>query len=222
MAYSDTYIANERRTIIVGRVCSCCGSPVLSRIVVHSMAVTSANTEAIQLAEAAVKKDVAETIHEIEISKRDHVAITRRLCSENEVLGKETFTRLQGINDVCPNCFSSEPWMPERLSSKKMEELSDENYPAIFRTDAEARNWALGQVAARVQQIQRQRQSPKAIADARNEIQSINTAMQELDDARLVLDLQEQKVALVKQREALKAQKYDIGCQICRSAMQGR
>lgn len=153
-----------------------------------------------------------ETIREIEICKRDRCAI-RGSAHPDDVqsfhVGRETFVR--GINEPCPNCGGTEPWMPAQRPSKLLEELSDENFPTIFPNDAYAREWALEQVAEKVRQVQLLRQSPQTVAAAQSRVQALKAEMEALEIRRRELKPLNEKYAYVRELETLEENKYDIG-----------
>ena len=212
------YTYNERRTFIVGRVCSCCGCPVLSRTSVQfaGRAYFSNNSQRWKYIREErkmfVNKAIAETVREIEVCRRDHVAI-RSTPYRSEMIADyitgETF--IKGINEPCPNCGGTEPWMPAQRPSKLLEELSDENFPTIFPNDAYAREWALEQVAEKVRQVQLLRQSPQTVAAAQSRVQALKAEMEALEIRRSELKPLNEKYAYVRELETLEENKYDIG-----------
>lgn len=208
---------DAQKIVYMGRICSCCGSPVISRVVVQSHVaefffsighITTANIRTKQQSEKAA----AEMLRSIDRCKRDHTAISRAPHpKDGKTHDSLQETSITGLNDLCPNCFTAEPWMPERLSQKKLEDLEEENFPTAFQSAKDALQWALTQVTETAEQIQTARQSPETASKAQAEIQKQKAAMAKLEEYRRELPLQKKKAALEQELAALEAQKYDIG-----------
>lgn len=213
--YVGTY--SERRTVIMGRICSCCGSPVLSQVSAQAdlaqryYSITGGSYIR-EVLPAEARQAVAETIRQIEICRRDRVPMASR-AHRNDQKGfyKSQETLVQGVNDLCPNCFGAEPWMPERFSAKKLEQLQDENFPVLFDDDENAHRWALEWVTYIARQNGEARKNPEAVAAALEEVTQLKTALAELETQRRGLPHWQKKAELEAQREALLARQYDIG-----------
>ena len=220
--------ATESRKVIVGRMCSNCGNPVLSEVEIRAQVTRNYwlfmpwlyAKEELQKTAWSAHKVAAEVAREIEICKRDHKAISRRPhagdgiswgnAQEGEHWQKQT-SCVVGLNDACPNCMHFEPWMPERLSSKRLEQLREENFPEIFETLETAQAWAWNKVSQIAADVSAARGLPGVSEIAVKKLPELKEAITQQLARKAVLPEMIEKEQLEQQEQMLQKKQSEIG-----------
>ena len=210
-------VAISKKSVIMGYICSCCGSPVLSVLRVEAKAQghfirtwnLKKKEERIQI---AAQKAVLETIRKIEQCKK--ICTTADIELKNRsILSMRSYCDMsvKEFGHPCSNCMNSEPWMPARLSKKDLLDLKEENFPTIFETYKEAESWALRVNEGTIAQTEKVRQSEQAIEEARMEADRLSNHMGALEIQKATLPELAQGKTLYEEKMNCLCKKEKLG-----------
>lgn len=212
-----TSIATAEKTAIMGYICSGCHRPVLSvlrvRAVVRKQRTTGfRRVQKEDIASGIARKLALETVKKIERMQKNKRAADIELATSDMVsYGCFSDVSVEEYGSPCPSCGGCEPWMPARLSKKKLHELGDESFPVIFDSYEEAEVWAAGEAQRCIARIKEVRQSAEAVAQASEEAERLGDVMAELEAQRASLPELAVKEQLEKERAELETQKDGLG-----------
>lgn len=210
------FIATNRKSVILGHICSCCGSPVLSVFRAAAKASTYVPPKQNhkvreQITRYAAQKAVLEAIRKVELCKKAYT--TAGVALEKEVVEHKIclcHMVVEAFGQGCPNCGSCEPWMPAKLSKKYLRELEEENFPSVFETYPEAEAWALKANEARIKQMETERQSPEVREEAEKRAATLLERIHALEAEDAALPEHGKEIALEEEKKACMLRKEQL------------
>lgn len=163
-------IVTNNKTIFVSHICSQCGFPVTAVVSILAESQKSyvfSEDKASQIAADTAYEAVKHEIERIELCKQNRcVLLGKENKSDMIAPGYFCESSFSGHQEKCPYCGNIEPWQSKSQSNRKMEELSDENFPVVFIKREDEQQWVKEIILSFISSINSQRQNNNVIEKA--------------------------------------------------------
>ena len=173
-------VATYKRHVYMAHVCSGCGFPVITAVLIVAEAqkyYSFLQSKAALIANEAAEDAIYKIVKNIETCYNTQRTLTGRY-QENALVSPECYctSTFHGYASSCPRCLNAEPWQ-EMASAKRMADLDRENFPIVFADSREAEKWALEKVRKTIADINESRKDHMAV---KNAIQTVIAAKIEI------------------------------------------
>jgi len=208
-------IVTKRQPVIMGHVCSCCGSPVLSTVLIEARVQKTymfSMSKAEEIAEETAEQEIQDGIKRIETCKRTRYMLVPKV-KESKMIEPGHFSdaSMSGLDSKCPNCLNYEPWQPLTGAKKKLGELEDDNFPNAFSDYKEAETWALNYNQRMINRIESIRASIDDVETAKKDAIRLYSLIENMKQQRDSLPELAQRDTLKAEYDLLEKQKANIG-----------
>lgn len=211
---SSRIIVTKKQPVIIGNICSCCGSPVLSTILIVAKAEKTysfSSIKATQIATNTADLAISDEIKRIESCGRFRKVLAPKDNRTNMIqAGLFCSVSLEGLRSVCPNCGFLEPWRDSRNFSFEMKQLADNNFPVVFQERKNAEAWVRQSISEIIERIEAKRLSTEVVANAKKELDKLHAAIDELKIRRDSLPELNKRNLLEKEKASVLLQKKDV------------
>lgn len=159
---SSRMIATRNQTVYMTHICSKCGFPLVSIVKITSTAEKSyafSQEKASQIASYTAEQAIEDEIRRIESCRRFRYVLVGNY-GEVRMLSPGYFcsASFSGHITKCPFCGNLEPWKSASTNGKTFDQLSDDNFPIVYKDVNEAANWATKKVVELINAVNIQRQ----------------------------------------------------------------
>ena len=172
---SSKIIAKRRRQVYMSHICSKCGFPTISLVLIESEA--SKGYMVMQSKAEKIASDTADEAIENEIKRINNCSKTKKVLEkrvyDNPSLGFDLFCKscISEFDSPCSYCGNLESWQSETdAASKSINELEDCNFPNVFKDVNEAEQWAHNYILTLIKEIDKKREDSLVIEQAEKEL----------------------------------------------------
>ncbi len=173
---SSRMIATRRQGVFMAHICSVCGFPTISVVQIEAEAektYTFSQSKAEAIASETADNAINEEIWRIESCYKSKQPLVGKQKGSGMIApGHFCTSSFSGFASCCPSCLSIEPWQ-SATSKKKMDELTKENFPVVFKDANKAEQWTFDKVREMVAQIAAKREDALAVEQAINEFKEV-------------------------------------------------
>ena len=124
--------------------------------------------------------------------------------------GHYCHSEITKFDTPCPYCGNYEPWQSSILSEKRISELSEFNFPKVFSTFDDLKNWAMEFNHVVIQKIEAERSSEEKVSCAQEEAIQLHTSICELKKQKETISELKQKESLTIEHAKLVTQKQSL------------
>lgn len=215
---ADYVISRQSRDVSLVYRCSACNNPVLINSPIVSVVKVSSsifNTTTPEEAGTAVMDQFEETINDCYKNKEtlgDNAVNQEELinnlklvnidpsknrldCEVNE-FARGTAWLLMDESTCCPICGKHEIWQQKKVDPKDIEQLSEDNFPKVYHSDAFAGLFIKLWLQEKYEKLLKERMIPNVVDNARKDYQQKKTRQQEIE-MKLAEGLDQQQVNLI-------------------------
>lgn len=144
---SNRIILRKRQPIFMAHICSNCGCPVVSAVIINvevQKSYTTFRSKAETIAKETMNQAIKDEIRRIQMCKtRKKTLFWKKDESSMISPGHFCTTLLEGIEYSCPFCSNVEPWKPVKGALFSMDSIAEENFPVVFNDAESAEAWAI-------------------------------------------------------------------------------
>lgn len=211
---SSRMIATRQQQAFMSHICSRCGCPVVTMVQIDA---ESQKTYTFSQSKAEkIASDTAESAITHEIMRIEACRETKTMLLPKEKKGSMISpgyfceSSISGYDSCCPNCRHVEPWQ-SILSDVTMEELSEDNFPVVFKDPDVTNEWACDCIHDIINRMNEQRQSVLLVQQCTSNAIDTTKRIEELKN-RLTSIPELRERELIKHRlQELQRQKNQLG-----------
>ena len=210
---SSRVTVTKHQPVFTAHICSNCGSPVLSGVLIYAKAekvYSFSQSKAQEAASDAVSGAIIRQIRRIEDCKRNDCPLTGELYKDSSY-GQSSEASLSGFDDPCPICGNYEPWKNARLAKLPMRQRKAENFPRVFLQKEDAMAWARGVVEEKIARLRQEQPSAETVLNAKKEAVELYTQILRLEEQKKKLPELTQLRLLQQENAALSELSKRIG-----------
>lgn len=185
---SPRIIITKKQPVFMGHVCSLCGCPVVSSVLIEAEAqrsYTFSESKAERIARDTADVAICDEIRRIEKCQVSRSVLVSKVPKSSMIEpGWFCNSHISGFDYPCPNCGNMEPWQIEDTNRNRIQELEDKSFPSIFLEYKESENWAISYNQSIITQIGTIRENADRVALAESEVSKLLAEIENIKKQR--------------------------------------